>query len=129
MRKRLIAVVATLALIVGLFVAGARYYVFVTQTIHSESTAHLTEIYHQVNQSLHSLVGRNWGAMRTWTPYLRDAKDDDKIDAYIEALQQENGFTDFYFISRRGEYQTAAGRHRIGAGGAASQRAGGPGAV
>ena len=75
MRKRLIATFAAVALTVGLIAASVRYYHFVTETIYTESTAHLTEIYHQANQSLHSLVGRNWGAMHTWVPYLRDTAD------------------------------------------------------
>ena len=89
---------------------GLQYYNFVTQTIYTESVAHLTEIYHQANQSLHTLVGRNWSAMHTWAPYLRDTADEEKIDAYIASLQEESGFTDFYFVSRQGEYRTVDGK-------------------
>ena len=110
MRKRLIAACAAIALAAGLITASVRYYDFVAQTIYTESTAHLTEIYHQANQSLHSLVGRNWSSMHMWVPYLRDTEDEEKIEAYIKKLEEENGFTDFYFVSREGEYRTADGK-------------------
>ena len=57
MRKRLIAILAAIALTFGLIVAGTQYYKFVSRTIYTESTAHLTEIYHQANQSLNTMVG------------------------------------------------------------------------
>ena len=110
MRKWLIATFAAIALCIGLITASVRYYDFVAQTIYTESTAHLTEIFHQVNQSLNSLVGRNWSSMHMWAPYLRDAKDEAKAGAYIESIREENGFTDFYFVSREGEYRTADGK-------------------
>lgn len=62
-----------------------------------ESAAHLTEIYHQANQSLHNLVGNNWSTMQMWVPYLNDMTDEDLIKQYIEKLQKEAGFTEFYF--------------------------------
>ena len=110
MRKWLIATFAAIALCIGLITASVRYYDFVSQTIYTESTAHLTEIYHQANQSLHSMVGRNWSSMHMWTLYLRDTEDEEKIEAYIKKLREENGFTDFYFVSREGEYRTADGK-------------------
>lgn len=110
MRKWLIATFAAIALCIGLITASVRYYDFVSQTVYTESTAHLTEIYHQANQSLHSMVGRNWSSMHMWTLYLRDTEDEEKIEAYIKKLREENGFTDFYFVSREGEYRTADGK-------------------
>ena len=70
--------------------------------IYEESAAHLTEIYHQANQSLHNLVGNNWSTMQMWVPYLNDMTDENLIKQYIEKLQKEAGFTEFYFISREG---------------------------
>lgn len=110
MRRKLIAIFSAVILTVGIVAACMKYYNFVDRTIYQESTAHLTEIYHQANQSLHNLVGRNWSALHTWEPYLCDMDDDLQKEAYIEKLQTESGFTDFYFISRDGEYRTADGR-------------------
>ena len=109
MRKRLYATFAAIALTVGVIAASVRYYNYVSQTIYSESTAHLAEIYHQANQSLRAMVGRNWGSLHMWVPYLQDAEDDEKVKAYIETLREESGFTDFYFISRDGSYRTIDG--------------------
>ncbi|MDY4193140.1 MAG: hypothetical protein SOY03_02330 [Bariatricus sp.] len=111
MQKRLLAAFAAIGLAVGLIAVSARYYHFVSDTIYEESAAHLTEIYHQVNQSLHNMVGNNWSTMQMWVPYLRDTADDDLIEAYIGGLQEEIGFTDFYFISREGAYQTISGEN------------------
>ena len=109
MRKRMMAVFAAIALSLGVIAASVRYYNFVTQTIYTESTAHLAEIYHQANRSLHTLVGRNWESMHMWVPYLQDTEDEEKIEDYIKSLRKEIGFTDFYFISREGSYQTVDG--------------------
>ncbi|MGN1027706.1 MAG: response regulator [Faecousia sp.] len=109
MRKRLTAIFAAIALTVGLIAASIRYYNFVSRTIYTESTAHLAEIYNQANQSLHSLVGRNWSTMRMWVPYLRDTADEKQIEAFITGNQEEVGYTDFYFIARTGNYLTVDG--------------------
>lgn len=45
-----------------------------------------------------------------WVPYLRDISDEQQIKNYIYSLREESGFTDFYFISREGNYQTVDGQ-------------------
>ena len=110
MRKRLLALLTVIALSVGLVAASAKYYDFVAQTIYQESSDHLKEIYHQANQSLYNLVARNWSIMHMWVPYLQSTVDGQEIDAYIEKAREEKGFTDFYFISREGNYRTVEGK-------------------
>lgn len=110
MRKRLATALVVLALFLAVIAVGVRYYSFVSRMIYQESSAHLTEIYHQANQSLHSLVGDNWSTMRMWVPYLRDITDAELVDVYIQDAQEEMGFTDFYFISREGSYRTVSGK-------------------
>ncbi|MGN1409944.1 MAG: response regulator [Eubacteriales bacterium] len=110
MRKGLIATLAAAALFLGLIAASVKYYGFVTRTIYTESTAHLAEIYTQANQSLHSLVGRNWSTMRMWVPYLCDVSDEGQIEAFVARTKSEVGYTDFYFISREGNYRTINGK-------------------
>lgn len=109
MRKRLIAIVSAIVLCTGLFAVSLKYSNFISDMIYEESAAHLTEIYHQANQSLHNLVGNNWSTMQMWVPYLNDMTDENLIKQYIEKLQKEAGFTEFYFISREGMYQTITG--------------------
>ena len=113
MRKRLIAIVSAIVLCTGLFAVSLKYSRFVSDMIYEESAAHLTEIYHQANQSLHNLVGNNWSTMQMWVPYLNDMTDEDLIKHYIEKLQKEAGFTEVYFISREGMYQTITGDHGV----------------
>ena len=109
MRRRLAAMLAAIALCIGLGAVGIQYYGFVTRTIYTESTEHLREIYHQANQSLYSLVGRNWGAMHMWTPYLQSTLSDRQMESFAAKAKEETGFTDFYFISREGSYRTVSG--------------------
>ena len=52
MKKRWIALLLVLVLVAGVIRAGSAYFNFVAQTIFDESTAHLTEIFHQANQQL-----------------------------------------------------------------------------
>ena len=60
MKKRWIALLLVLVLVAGVIRAGSAYFNFVAQTIFDESTAHLTEIFHQANQGYisHSLVSQ-----------------------------------------------------------------------
>ena len=108
-KKRLLALLLIFAVAAGLGFAGSSYFGFVSQTIFEESTAHLTEIFHQANQTMYNLVSVNWSRMRMWTPYLEKVKDDEEIVAYVNQAREESNFTDFYFISRNGEYLTLSG--------------------
>ena len=63
MKKRLVILLLTLVLMTGVIWAGSAYFGFVSQTIYEESTAHLTEIFHQANQTLYNLVSVNWSVL------------------------------------------------------------------
>ena len=109
MRKRLYAGLLAIVLTAALIAAGVWYYGFVTRTIYKESVAHLTEIYHLANQSLHNLVSRNWSMMHMWASYFEDVLDDGQAFDFIAQRQDEVGFTDFFFVSREGNYRTFRG--------------------
>ena len=104
MKKRFFVFLLTLALIAGLFLGGFAYFRFVSQTIYAESTAHLNEIFHQANQTLYNLVSDNWARMKMWVPYLETADGEGDIAAYVEQARKESNFTNFFFISRDGNY-------------------------
>ena len=106
MKKRWIALLLVLVLAAGVIWAGSAYFDFVEQTIFDESTAHLTEIFHQANQQLYNLVSVNWSRMRMWAPYIEKTQSDEEIVAYVNQAREESNFTDFYFISRDGKYIT-----------------------
>lgn len=110
MKKRLIAFLLTLVFFVGVIWAVFSYFAFVSRTIYTESTALLVELFHQANQALHNLVSINWSRMRMWAPYLGVAASEGDIRAYVNQAQEESNFTDFYFISRNGEYLTLEGQ-------------------
>ena len=86
MKKRLIAIFTAVVIVALILAASFQYVQFVSDTIYSESVAHLREIYHQANQSLYSLVGRNWSLLRMWAPYLRDIHEVAKVRQYVETL-------------------------------------------
>ena len=109
MKKRVTALLLSLVWVAGVIWAGSAYFDFVSQTIYEESTAHLTEIFHQANQTLYNLVSVNWSRMRMWVPYLEKAESDEEVLAYVDQAREESNFTDFYFISRNGEYLTLTG--------------------
>ena len=109
MKKRLSSIIIAVVLLIGSVAAGFWYYSFVSQTIYSESISHLTEIFHQSNQSLQTLVSKNWANMHLWADYLKDISDEKKINDFIDHAKEETGFTDFYFICREGNYLTIDG--------------------
>ncbi|MGN0812243.1 MAG: response regulator [Candidatus Coproplasma sp.] len=110
LKRRIIAIVTAVVIALGIIAAGFFYFNSVNETIYNESSAHLTEIYHQANQSFNRLISNTWSSLHAWEPYLREAEDDNKKVEYIEKLQQEGKFTDFYFINGDGNYMTVDGR-------------------
>ena len=109
MRKRLmhaILVIFVFGVVAG---AGFSYYRFVSRAVYEESTSHLLEIYSQANRSLHSMVERNWKNLEECVPYLRDTGNDDLAERFIREVQEKEGFTEFYFISKDGTYLTPDG--------------------
>ncbi|MGN0817995.1 MAG: hypothetical protein ACI4L9_03400, partial [Candidatus Coproplasma sp.] len=61
-KRKIVAIVTAVVLALGIASASLFYFNFVDKTIYDESTAHLTEIYHQANQSLNNFVGQNWSS-------------------------------------------------------------------
>ena len=106
MKDRLLSVIAAVVLLFGITVVSVRYYYFVSQTIYSESIAHLTEIFHQTNRSLHDLVSSNWSNLHLWADYMQDISDEKEIEEFVVHANEEVGFTNFYFISHEGNYRT-----------------------
>ena len=109
MKKKLLYFVCAIVMICVFGTLMTNYVSFVNKTVFDESSAHLKEIYHQTNQSVQSMVGKNWEVMEMWVPYFEDAESDEKISGYIEIIAERTGFTDFYFISDEGEYNSIDG--------------------
>lgn len=110
MKKKLITLLITVVTAAGISLAGITYGRFVSETIYEESTAHLVEIFHQANQALYNMVSVNWSRMRMWTPYIDKAESEQDIVTYVEQAREESNFTDFFFISRDGDYITLEGQ-------------------
>ena len=108
-KNRILAVLAVLLLGVGILTSFVVFTDFMERTIYEESTAHLTEIYHQANQTLYNKVSLNWGVMRMWTPYLEHAQSDADVRSFLAQAKEEYHFTDFFFVSRDGSYITLDG--------------------
>ena len=108
-KNRILAVLAVLLLGVGILTSCVVFTDFMSHIIYEESTAHLTEIYHQANQTLYNKVSFNWGVMRMWAPYLERAQSDADVCAFLAQAKEEYQFTDFFFVSRDGSYITLDG--------------------
>ena len=108
-KNRILAVIAVLLLGIGILTSFVVFTDFMEQTIYEESTAHLTEIYHQANQTLYNKVSFNWGVMRMWTPYLERSQSDADVCSFLAQAKEEYQFTDFFFVSRDGSYITLDG--------------------
>ena len=108
-KRRVAALAAVLVLLLGIAAAGVRYFDFVFQTVYKESTAHLAEVLHQSNNMLNEVVEKNLTYLHIWETTMRHISDEDEIRQFIESVQQETGFSNFYFLSAEGNYMTAAG--------------------
>ena len=111
MRKRAGFIIVALVLILGMVTAGVRYFTYVSRIVYTESVAHLTEIFRQVNDSLVASVNENRINLHMWDQYLQDVSDEKQVADFFDQMQEETGFTDFYFISSgSGNYMTADGK-------------------
>ena len=108
-RKRLSA--AAVLFLLVLLAAGfsVRYLSFVSQTIYQESTSHLEEVLHKSNNMLKEMVRKNLTYLHLYNGFLESTSDEDEIQTYIEAAQQNTGFADFYFLTYDGNYMTVTG--------------------
>ena len=73
-KSRILAVIAMLLLGISILTSLVVFTDFMEHTIYEESTAHLTEIYHQANQTLYNKVSFNWGVMRSGRPIWKVRK-------------------------------------------------------
>ncbi len=108
-KSRILAVLAVLLLGISILTYFVVFTDFMGYTIYEESTAHLTEIYHQANQTLYNKVSFNWGVMRMWAPYLEGAQSDADVCSFLAQAKEEYHFTDFFFVSRDSSYITLDG--------------------
>ena len=111
-KRRVAALAAVIVLLLGIAAAGVQYFNFVFQTVYKESTAHLAEVLHQSNNMLNEVVEKNLTYLHMWETTMRHISDEDEIRQFIESVQQETGFSNFYFLSAEGNYMTAAGETR-----------------
>lgn len=88
-KSRILAVIAMLLLGISILTSLVVFTDFMEHTIYEESTAHLTEIYHQANQTLYNKVSFNWGVMRMWAPYLESAQSDADVCSFLSQAKRE----------------------------------------
>ena len=103
---------AAAAILLLVFLAAGfsvRYISFVSQTIYQESTSHLEEVLHKSNNMLKEMVRKNVTYLHLYNGFLENTSDEDEIQAYIEAAQQNTGFANFYFLTYDGNYMTVIG--------------------
>ena len=109
MKKRLGVFAAAIVLIIGVSMVGIQYTRFVSKTVYQESTSHLTEIFHQSNKALNELVNKNLTYLHMWSAQLQNTSKEEEIRDYINKVQEETGFSGFYFLSFDGNYKTITG--------------------
>ncbi len=105
MKKRLLYIIISCIMLAAVIsVVCINYSSFVSQTIYSESISHLSEIFRQSNSSLNKFTSESRKGLHLWADYLQDISDDNEIDTFLDHAQKETEFTDFFFVSREGQY-------------------------
>ncbi len=110
-RQKWLPAAAAILLLV-LLAAGFsfRYLSFMSRTIYQESTSHLEEVLHKSNNMLKEMVRKNLTYLHLYNGFLESTSNEDEIQTYIEAAQQNTGFADFYFLTYDGNYMTVTGK-------------------
>ena len=109
--KRLMPAVMMIAVCVAALSIATGYYNFISRRIYADSTAHLGEVYGQVNRSFGAFVETNWGLLKSWGEYidLSGGADSDGIPDYIRQKQEHWGFSGFFFVSSAGQARDLEG--------------------
>ncbi|MDD6226841.1 MAG: response regulator [Bacilli bacterium] len=107
-KKYLLIIFVGIITVVGIILVSYGYFSYASQVVFEESSAHLSEIYHQANISLQTLVSSNWNSLHSYSEFV-SIGEDDKIDSYIDLVQKDAKFSDFYFISENGNYYSREG--------------------
>lgn len=107
--KRTGTLLVAIVLLIGIVTVSIQYFNFVSQTVYHESVSHLTEIFHQSNSALNELVNKNLTYLHMWSEYLQNTSSESEIRDCIDNAQKETEFSNFYFLSAEGNYQTVAG--------------------
>lgn len=108
-KKRIGLIIFTVMLLFGM----GFYYKLVSKEIYKESCSHLLEIYNKTSNCFSMFVSKNWSILNDWGSYSSKAPDEEaegKIESFIAKSKENWGFTEFYFLSREGEYVTAEGK-------------------
>ena len=108
MGKRL-RIAVFIAVFLGIAFTVFQYFRFVSETVYEESVSHLTEIFHQLDNRLSELTDKNLTYLHIWGKYLQGTSDEKEIRDYIEKMQEDAGFLDFYFLSADGNYKMITG--------------------
>ncbi len=98
-----------IVLLIGIITVSIQYSKFVDKTVYQESVSHLTEMLHQSDTALNELVNKNITYLHMWSNYLQNISNERNIRNYIEKVQKETGFSNFYFLSSEGNYKTVDG--------------------
>ena len=107
-RKKYKLIIVILAAFMVL-ASAAGYFAFVSSMVYEESSSHLKEIYAQSKKAFRGIVLDKWKNLDDWMPYIEHARGEEEMLQYIGDRQKQWGFTDFYFISRDGDYITSEG--------------------
>ncbi len=96
---------------VAVMMIGFSYSNFITQQIFKESTAHLEEIYTQVNTIFRSMVFRNWNLLDAWRGYIEKSNyfDIAEFEKFTDQQKEKWNFSEFYFLDENGTCITANG--------------------
>ena len=107
--RHLKTVVISIIGFVCIVLLSVQYIYFVQRTIYQESVSHLTEIFHQSNTALNALAKKNITYLHMASEYIEDSPNEEKINNYIDCIQKEIKFTNFYFLTAEGNYRTITG--------------------
>ena len=109
MIRRRSMLLTVMVLLLCIAVGSLRYYTLVTQTVYEESVSHLRELLHQTGTVLNGFVEHNMIYLHMRSILIQEIDEDEDIQQYLEKAKEETGYTQFYFLSREGDYITPDG--------------------
>ncbi len=102
--EKIFSLVLACVLILASVLIAVVYFNFISKKIFEDSTAHLEEIYGQVNSTFSTFVERNWNLLSDWGDRIAIVGDDDYTASFMAYEQGRWGFSEFYFVASDGSY-------------------------
>lgn len=110
-RSHAMAIISTIiwiAAAIGIIIFARMYFTFISQHIYAEGSAHVSEVYMQVDKSFDAFLNQTWRNLDDWYQLIA-SEEADKVKSEIDSRKKTWEFSDFFFLNESYKYMSLDG--------------------